>query len=122
MLRAPPRRRAPHPAYSRELSTLTSARARQLGEPEPGDDFLSGRALAGARAAGMACTRRRCCEHPPEDERHTQLIPESSARLLALARGSWANLNQATIFYQGEHLREHVLQEWRARGGDAAST
>ena len=44
----------------------------------------------------------------PEAERHTAIIFENAERLLALAGGSWANLSQATIFYQGEHLREHV--------------
>jgi hypothetical protein len=47
---------------------------------------------------------------------------ENADRLLALAGGSWANLSQATIFYQGEHLREHVLHEWRRRGGDKESS
>jgi 2-iminobutanoate/2-iminopropanoate deaminase len=57
-----------------------------------------------------------------EAERHTAIIFENAERLLALAGGSWENLSQATIFYQGEHLREHVMHEWRARGGDAANS
>jgi 2-iminobutanoate/2-iminopropanoate deaminase len=54
-----------------------------------------------------------------EAERHTAIIFENAERLLALAGGSWANLSQATIFYQGEHLREHVMHEWRTRDSDA---
>jgi 2-iminobutanoate/2-iminopropanoate deaminase len=54
-----------------------------------------------------------------EAERHTAIIFENAERLLALAGGSWANLSQATIFYQGEHLREHVMQEWRTRDSSA---
>jgi 2-iminobutanoate/2-iminopropanoate deaminase len=51
-------------------------------------------------------------------DQHTAIVFENAARLLALAGGSWANLSQATIFYQGEHLREHILDAWRKRGGD----
>ena len=54
----------------------------------------------------------------PEADRHTAILFENAERLLALAGGSWDNLSQATIFYQGEHLREHVMREWRTRGGD----
>jgi 2-iminobutanoate/2-iminopropanoate deaminase len=54
-----------------------------------------------------------------EAERHTAIIFENAERLLALAGGSWENLSQATIFYQGEHLREHVMHEWRTRESSA---
>jgi hypothetical protein len=27
-------------------------------------------------------------------------------------------LSQATVFYQGEHLRELVMREWRKRGSE----
>ncbi len=57
-----------------------------------------------------------------EAERHTAIVFENADRLLALAGGSWANLSQATIFYQGEHLREHVMHEWRRRGSENESS
>jgi 2-iminobutanoate/2-iminopropanoate deaminase len=58
----------------------------------------------------------------PDADRHTAILFENAERLLTLAGGSWANLSQATIFYQGEHLREHVMQEWRTRGGDGENS
>jgi 2-iminobutanoate/2-iminopropanoate deaminase len=57
-----------------------------------------------------------------EAERHTAIVFENAECLLALAGGSWANLSQATVFYQGEHLREHVMHEWQRRGGDSESS
>src|SRR4029078_12293259 len=54
----------------------------------------------------------------PEADRHTAILFENADRLLALAGGSRGSLTQVTIFYQGEHLREHVLNEWRTRSGD----
>jgi 2-iminobutanoate/2-iminopropanoate deaminase len=54
----------------------------------------------------------------PEPAGHTAIIFENADRLLALAGGSWANMSQATVFYQGEHLREHIGREWQKRGGD----
>ena len=54
----------------------------------------------------------------PEADRHTEIIFENADRLLALAGGSWANMSQATVFYQGEHLRELVMREWRKRGSE----
>jgi hypothetical protein len=57
-----------------------------------------------------------------EAERHTAIVFENAERLLALAGGSWANLSQATVFYQGEHLREYVMHEWRRRGAESESS
>lgn len=57
-----------------------------------------------------------------EAERHTAIIFENAERLLQLAGGSWANLTQATVFYQGEHLREHVMHEWRTRASKSESS
>jgi 2-iminobutanoate/2-iminopropanoate deaminase len=57
-----------------------------------------------------------------EDGGHTAIIFENAERLLALAGGSWTNLSQATVFYQGEHLREHVMHEWRKRGNESESS
>jgi 2-iminobutanoate/2-iminopropanoate deaminase len=57
-----------------------------------------------------------------EAGRHTAIIFENAERLLELAGGSWTNLSQATVFYQGEHLRELVMHEWRKRGGESESS
>jgi enamine deaminase RidA (YjgF/YER057c/UK114 family) len=54
----------------------------------------------------------------PEPDGHTAIIFENADRLLALAGGSWSNLTQATVFYQGEQLRDGIMREWRKRGSD----
>jgi 2-iminobutanoate/2-iminopropanoate deaminase len=54
----------------------------------------------------------------PDPAGHTAIIFENADRLLALAGGSWENMSQATVFYQGEHLRAPILQEWRKRGSE----
>jgi 2-iminobutanoate/2-iminopropanoate deaminase len=46
---------------------------------------------------------------------HTAIVFENADRLLALAGGTWANMSQATVFYQGEHLRADIEREWRKR-------
>jgi 2-iminobutanoate/2-iminopropanoate deaminase len=51
----------------------------------------------------------------PDAAGHTAIIFENADRLLALAGGTWENMSQATVFYQGDHLREHVMREWRKR-------
>jgi 2-iminobutanoate/2-iminopropanoate deaminase len=56
----------------------------------------------------------------PDPDGHTSIIFENADRLLALAGGAWANMSQATVFYQGEHLREGIMREWRKRGGEGA--
>ena len=53
----------------------------------------------------------------PDADGHTAIIFENADRLLALAGGSWANMSQATVFYQGEHLRDGIMREWDKRGG-----
>jgi hypothetical protein len=100
----------------------TAARAIEI----PGihhNDWMSlggrnGDFVASSRIFGMDPTTGK---GSPEAERHTAILFENAERLLALAGGSWANLSQATIFYRGDHLLEHVMQEWRTRGGDADS-
>src|SRR4051812_26472047 len=56
----------------------------------------------------------------PDAGGHTAIIFENADRLLALAGGSWANMSQATVFYQGEHLREGIMREWGKRSGEHA--
>jgi len=54
----------------------------------------------------------------PEPDGHTAIIFENADRLLALAGGTWANMSQATVFYQGEQLREGIMREWRKRDSE----
>jgi 2-iminobutanoate/2-iminopropanoate deaminase len=54
----------------------------------------------------------------PEPDSHTAIIFENADRLLALAGGSWTNMSQATVFYQGEHLKDGIMREWRKRGSE----
>ena len=54
----------------------------------------------------------------PEPDGHTAIIFENADRLLALAGGTWTNMSQATVFYQGEQLREGIMREWRKRDSE----
>jgi len=56
----------------------------------------------------------------PNADGHTAIIFENADRLLALAGGTWANMSQATVFYQGEHLKDGIMREWRKRGSEHA--
>ncbi len=46
---------------------------------------------------------------------HTGIVFANADRLLALSGGGWLDLTQATVFYEGESLRDVILEEWRSR-------
>jgi 2-iminobutanoate/2-iminopropanoate deaminase len=51
-------------------------------------------------------------------DEHTAIIFNNADKLLELAGGSWANLQQVTAFIGGDELRETVLTQWRKRGSE----
>jgi enamine deaminase RidA (YjgF/YER057c/UK114 family) len=77
---------------------------------------ISGNLLTSSRIFGTDPTTGK---GNPDPAGHTAIIFENADRLLALAGGSWARMNQATVFFQGEHLRDLIMREWTKRGSDA---
>lgn len=78
---------------------------------------LCGNILTSSRIFGTDPATGKGSQDPDE---HTAIIFRNADKLLDLGGGSWDNLTQATVFLQGEVLRETVLKQWRQRGSERA--